>query len=93
MNGNCELIGNVWTAVAHIITGVIGSGVLSLSWSIAQLGWIAGPLVMLCFALVTLSSTFLLCDSYRSPDPDHGPHRNRSYLEAVGNHLGNQIKH
>jgi hypothetical protein len=30
--------GNVWTAVAHIITGVIGSGVLSLAWSMAQLG-------------------------------------------------------
>ncbi|CAN1354098.1 Probable amino acid permease 7 [Linum perenne] len=34
--------GTVWTAVAHIITAVIGSGVLSLQWSMAQLGWIAG---------------------------------------------------
>ncbi|KAJ6417543.1 hypothetical protein OIU84_003300 [Salix udensis] len=33
--------GTAWTAVAHIITGVIGSGVLSLAWSMAQLGWIA----------------------------------------------------
>ncbi|GLT53721.1 hypothetical protein SLA2020_269740 [Shorea laevis] len=80
--------GNVWTAVAHIITGVIGSGVLSLAWSMAQLGWIAGPLAMLFFALITLLSTFLLCDSYRSPDPEYGPARNRSYLEAVYMNLG-----
>uniref|UniRef100_A0A9I9CCV5 Amino acid transporter transmembrane domain-containing protein n=1 Tax=Cucumis melo TaxID=3656 RepID=A0A9I9CCV5_CUCME len=30
---------------AHIITAVIGSGVLSLAWAIAQLGWVAGPRV------------------------------------------------
>lgn len=80
--------GTLWTAAAHIITGVIGSGVLSLAWSLAQLGWIAGPLAMLLFASVTLFSTFLLCDCYRSPDPEYGPHRNPSYLEAVRMYLG-----
>lgn len=85
---NCDE-GTAWTAVAHIITGVIGSGVLSLAWSMAQLGWIAGPLAMLFFAAVTLLSTFLLCDSYRSPDPEFGPSRNRSYREAVHIILGN----
>ncbi|XP_048330006.2 probable amino acid permease 7 isoform X3 [Ziziphus jujuba] len=80
--------GNVWTAVAHIITGVIGSGVLSLAWSMAQLGWIAGPLAIIVFALVILAAAFLLCNSYRSPDPEYGPNRNRSYLEAVHNNLG-----
>ncbi|KAJ9672505.1 hypothetical protein PVL29_025923 [Vitis rotundifolia] len=82
--------GNLWTAFAHIITGVIGSGVLSLAWCVAQLGWIAGPVSMLLFALVTLLSTFLLCDSYRSPDPECGPGRNRSYLEAVHMNLGSR---
>ncbi|KAH7545465.1 hypothetical protein FEM48_Zijuj01G0096700 [Ziziphus jujuba var. spinosa] len=80
-------LGNVWTAVAHIITGVIGSGVLSLAWSMAQLGWIAGPLAMILFALVTLMSAFLLCNCYLTPDPEYGPHRNISYLEAVRNYL------
>lgn len=80
--------GNVWTAVAHIITGVIGSGVLSLSWSMAQLGWIAGPVAMLSFAITTLFSAFLLCNCYRSPDPETGPFRNRSYIEAVDMNLG-----
>uniref|UniRef100_A0A3N7H9Y5 Amino acid transporter transmembrane domain-containing protein n=2 Tax=Populus trichocarpa TaxID=3694 RepID=A0A3N7H9Y5_POPTR len=84
---NCDE-GTAWKAVAHIITGVIGSGVLSLAWSMAQLGWIAGPVTMLCFASVTLLSAFLLCDCYRSPDPEFGPKRNRSYLEAVHETLG-----
>eukprot|EP00253_Pinus_taeda_P001258 PITA_01258 len=52
--------GTLWTAVAYIITSVIGAGVLSLSWAVAQLGWIAGPVVMIIFALITLYSTFLL---------------------------------
>ena len=84
---NCDE-GTAWTAVAHIITGVIGSGVLSLAWSMAQLGWIAGPVTMFGFALVTLLSSFLLCDCYRYPDPEFGPKRNRSYLEAVHETLG-----
>ncbi|KAK4347324.1 hypothetical protein RND71_033663 [Anisodus tanguticus] len=37
------------TASAHIITVVIGSGVLSLTWAIAQLGWVAGPTVLFAF--------------------------------------------
>lgn len=82
-------LGTVWTAVAHIVTGVIGSGVLSLAWSISQLGWIAGPLAMLLFASVTLFSSFLLSNTYRSPDPEYGPHRHPSYLNAVNLHLGN----
>ncbi|XP_024449556.1 probable amino acid permease 7 isoform X1 [Populus trichocarpa] len=80
--------GTIWTATAHVITGVIGAGVLSLAWSIAQLGWIAGPLCMIVFAVITLVSTSLLCDCYRFPDPEHGPTRNRSYMEAVKLYLG-----
>ncbi|BFG33631.1 hypothetical protein CerSpe_199070 [Prunus speciosa] len=79
--------GTIWTAIAHIITGVIGAGVLSLAWSVAQLGWLAGPLLMLVFAAVTILSNNLLSDCYRYPDSD-GPTRSRSYLEAVKIYLG-----
>ena len=48
--------GTAWTCAAHVITAVIGSGVLSLAWSVAQLGWVVGPACMLCFALVTYVS-------------------------------------
>ncbi|KAI6688653.1 hypothetical protein NL676_025481 [Syzygium grande] len=81
-------IGTQWTAVAHIITGVIGAGVLSLAWSMAQLGWVLGPICILCFAGITVISTFILCDCYKYPDPEYGTIRNRSYMEAVKLYLG-----
>ncbi|XP_051134985.1 probable amino acid permease 7 [Andrographis paniculata] len=80
--------GTTWTAGAHIITGVIGSGVLSLPWSIAQLGWILGPLCILFFAVITVASAFLTADCYRFPDPESGPLRNTSYVKAVTLILG-----
>lgn len=77
--------GNVMTASAHIITAVIGSGVLSLAWAIAQLGWIAGPAVMIMFSLVTYYTSSLLIACYR--DPVTGK-RNNTYSAAVRSHLG-----
>ncbi|RVW55083.1 Amino acid permease 2 [Vitis vinifera] len=41
-DGRPKRTGTVWTASAHIITSIIGSGVLSLAWAVAQLGWIGG---------------------------------------------------
>jgi amino acid permease len=83
-----ELSGNLWTCVAHIITAVIGCGVLALSWSVAQLGWVAGPIAMVCFAFVTYISAFLLSHCYRSPGSEK-MQRNYSYMDAVRVHLGN----
>ena len=60
--------GTVWTASAHIITAVIGSGVLSLAWAIAQLGWIAGPATMILFSVVTYYTSLLLAACYRTGD-------------------------
>jgi len=82
--------GNLWSAVAHIITAVIGSGVLSLAWSTAQLGWIGGPLALLCFAIITYVSSSLLSDCYRTPDPVTGK-RNYSYMDAVRVNLGSEL--
>ncbi|CAI0557225.1 unnamed protein product [Linum tenue] len=75
------------TASAHIITAVIGSGVLSLAWAIAQLGWVAGPAVLVIFSLITLFTSTLLADAYRHPDPVTGQ-RNYTYMDAVRAHLG-----
>ncbi|CDP13656.1 unnamed protein product [Coffea canephora] len=85
--------GTLWTATAHIITGVIGAGVLSLAWSTAQLGWIAGPLSIIIFALITLLSTLFLCDCYTPTSPDADaefgrPIRIPSLTEAVKFYLG-----
>ncbi|KAI3907052.1 hypothetical protein MKX01_027953 [Papaver californicum] len=90
-DGRPKRTGNVWTCNAHIITGVIGSGVLSLAWSIAQLGWIAGPFSMVCFAIVTYISASLLSDCYRCPDPVTGT-RNYTYVDAVNVILGRKRK-
>ncbi|XP_021745090.1 probable amino acid permease 7 isoform X1 [Chenopodium quinoa] len=80
-------VGTLWTSIAHIITAVIGSGVLSLAWSTSQLGWVVGPLSLLCFAFVTYVSASLLSDCYRSPNPVTGV-RNSSYMDAVSTILG-----
>ena len=81
------IAGTVWTASAHIITAVIGSGVLSLAWATAQLGWVAGPTVMLLFSFVTYYTSSLLSACYRSGDPLTGK-RNYTYMDAVRSNLG-----
>ncbi|KAK1316650.1 Amino acid permease 6 [Acorus calamus] len=55
-DGRAKRTGTLLTASAHIITAVIGSGVLSLAWAIAQLGWIAGPAALMAFSVITWSN-------------------------------------
>ncbi|KAL3638510.1 Amino acid permease 6 [Castilleja foliolosa] len=83
-DGRAKRTGTMWTASAHIITAVIGSGVLSLAWAIAQLGWIAGPLSLLAFSAITWFTSILLADCYRSTDGT----RNYTYKEVVKSYLG-----
>jgi len=66
---------------------VIGSGVLSLAWAIAQLGWIAGPSMMLLFSFVTYYTSTLLSVCYRTGDQLNGK-RNYTYTDAVRAYLG-----
>ncbi|CDP02898.1 unnamed protein product [Coffea canephora] len=79
--------GTFYTASAHIITTVIGSGVLSLPWAISQLGWIAGPMALISFSLITLFASTILADFYRFPDPVSG-RRNYTYMDVVKVNLG-----
>ncbi|KAH6813459.1 amino acid permease 8 [Perilla frutescens var. frutescens] len=83
-DGRPKRTGTVWTAGAHIITAVIGSGVLTLAWAIAQMGWIAGPIALLAFSLITLLTATILSDCYRAPDGT----RNYVYKDAVDSYLG-----
>jgi hypothetical protein len=64
--------------------------VLSLAWAIAQLGWIAGPAVMILFSLVTIYTSSFLADCYRSGDINSGK-RNYTYMDAVRSILGNTL--
>uniref|UniRef100_M1ATR7 Amino acid transporter n=1 Tax=Solanum tuberosum TaxID=4113 RepID=M1ATR7_SOLTU len=86
-DGREKRTGTVLTASAHIITAVIGSGVLSLAWAMAQLGWVAGPVILFLFSFITYFTSTLLADCYRFPGPGSGK-RNYSYMEVVRSHLG-----
>ncbi|EOA40327.1 hypothetical protein CARUB_v10009053mg [Capsella rubella] len=86
-DGREKRTGTVLTASAHIITAVIGSGVLSLSWAIAQLGWLAGTLILVTFAIINYYTSTMLADCYRSPDDDPGS-RNYTYMDVVRAYLG-----
>ncbi|KAK9056619.1 hypothetical protein SSX86_023981 [Deinandra increscens subsp. villosa] len=86
-DGRTRRTGSLTSASAHIITAVIGSGVLSLAWCFGQLGWIAGTASLLTFAVITWFTCILLSDCYRSPDPVTGT-RNYTYMQAVKANLG-----
>ncbi|CAK8567963.1 unnamed protein product [Lathyrus sativus] len=86
-DGRPRRTGTIWTTSSHIITAVIGSGVLSLAWAIAQLGWIAGPTVMILFSFITLYTSSMLTECYRYGDPLFGK-RSYTYVDAVQNILG-----
>ncbi|KAG6406839.1 hypothetical protein SASPL_134450 [Salvia splendens] len=86
-DGHIKRTGTLLTASSHIITAVIGSGVLSLAWAIAQLGWLVGPAVLMAFSFITYYTSTLLADSYRCPGPVQGT-RNYTYMDAVRAHLG-----
>ena len=71
----------------HAFTSIVGSGILALPWTLAQLGWIVGAFVIIFFAAITYYFASLLCDCYRTPDPIKG-NRNRTYMDAVRVFLG-----
>ncbi|XP_021892300.1 amino acid permease 6-like [Carica papaya] len=85
-DGRLKRTGTLMSGTAHVITAVIGSGVLSLAWAMAQLGWIGGPFSLFIFSLVTWFTAGLLADAYRYPDPVTG-NRNHTYVQAVQNHF------
>ncbi|XP_022027351.1 amino acid permease 8-like [Helianthus annuus] len=78
--------GTLLTTSAYVMAVVIGSGVLSLAWCLAQLGWILGVLLLAAIA-VTWYTSILLSDCYRSPDPITGT-QNYNYMQAVKVSLG-----
>ncbi|XP_042435396.1 amino acid permease 3-like [Zingiber officinale] len=43
-DGRTKRTGTLWMASAHIVTAVIGSGVLSLAWATGKLFWASDPM-------------------------------------------------
>uniref|UniRef100_J3MCN0 Amino acid transporter transmembrane domain-containing protein n=2 Tax=Oryza brachyantha TaxID=4533 RepID=J3MCN0_ORYBR len=82
-----EKSGTLWTVTAHIVALLVGSSVLAVVWTFAQLGWVAGPAVVVAISVVTYYSSALLADCYR--DPDHlGGAVHGEYIDAVRSYLG-----
>lgn len=90
-DGKAKRTGNVWTATTHIITVVVGAGVLALAWAMAQLGWIAGIGRIVIFASISIFTYSLVADCYRFPDPITGK-RNYTYMQAVKSYLGGTMQ-
>ncbi|KAL8234659.1 hypothetical protein R6Q59_020759 [Mikania micrantha] len=86
-DGQLRRTGTWMTASAHIITAVVGSGVLSLTWCLAQLGWVFGTFLLVGFAVICWYTCILLTNCYRSPHPVTGA-RNYNYMQAVKANLG-----
>nr|AFK45667.1 unknown [Lotus japonicus] len=86
-DGRPKRTGTVWTTSSHIVTAVVGSGVLSLAWAIAQMGWVVGPVALIIFSSITWYTSLLLAECYRLGDPISGK-RNYSFMDAVQNILG-----
>ncbi|XP_076928939.1 amino acid permease 1-like [Bidens hawaiensis] len=83
-DGQIRRTGTWLSASAHIITAVVGSGVLSLTWCLAQLGWTLGTFLLLIFAVISWYTCTLLTNCYRSPTGA----RNYTYMQAVKTNLG-----
>lgn len=49
-------------AAGHIITAVIGSGVLGLPYVVGVMGWPAGMILLFLFFVLTLWTSFLLTE-------------------------------
>ncbi|KAK7311753.1 hypothetical protein RJT34_10085 [Clitoria ternatea] len=86
-DGRIKRTGNVLTATTHIVTVVVGAGVLALAWAMAQLGWIAGIAIMVTFSSISIYTYNLIADCYRYPHPTNGK-RNYTYMQAVDAYLG-----
>ena len=79
--------GGALSATAHVITAVVGAGVLSLPAAMASLGYAGGTLCFLVFGLVTAYTAALLADCY-SIRVGGRDVRQRTYSQMVATTLG-----
>ncbi|KAG2663355.1 hypothetical protein I3760_16G024800 [Carya illinoinensis] len=92
-DGSPKRAGTVWTATAYIVTAVtgpvvvtMGPVVLTFASYMAQLGWIAGPFVIILSSFITYFASTILCASYRSPVTGK---RNPTYMHAIRSNFEN----
>lgn len=75
--------GTTFSATTHIVTAVIGAGVLALPQSLGNLGWVAGPLLIIVFYVISVWSSRCLSSLYEHNGEQHG-----RYADMVEHMLG-----
>jgi hypothetical protein len=70
-------------ASAHIVTAIIGAGVLGLPHAMSWLGWVGGVIVLVLFFWITLWSSLLLADMYEVDGVKHPTYRS-AVLHILG---------
>lgn len=70
--------GSVFSGIMHVITAVIGAGVLTLPSAMAALGYVGGTLTVILAGIVTLYTAQLLADLYIINGK-----RQRTYTQSV----------
>ena len=58
-------------AAGHLVTAIIGAGVLGLPYAVSWLGWLAGPVCMVAFYVITLWTATMLTDCYHVKGKRH----------------------
>ncbi|KAI8467603.1 MAG: transmembrane amino acid transporter protein-domain-containing protein [Monoraphidium minutum] len=59
------------TAAGHLVTAVIGAGILGLPYAVSWLGWAAGLACLVIFFVITLWSCTMLTDCYHYKGKRH----------------------
>lgn len=59
------------TASGHLVTAIIGAGILGLPYAMSWLGWVAGMVCLVAFFLITLWSCTMLTDCYHFKGKRH----------------------
>eukprot|EP00882_Tetradesmus_deserticola_P013889 GHRQ01014752.1.p1 GENE.GHRQ01014752.1~~GHRQ01014752.1.p1 ORF type:complete len:208 (+),score=53.08 GHRQ01014752.1:469-1092(+) len=70
-------------ATAHIVTAIIGAGVLGLPYALSWLGWVAGIVILLLFYVITLWSSLLLAECHETNGVKHPTYRS-AVLHVLG---------
>lgn len=67
----------------HIMTGIIGIGILALPQAVAYLGWVAGCIMLILFFLAALLSARMLASVYVVDGIEHSRYHHAGALLMV----------
>ncbi len=70
-------------AACHIVTAIIGAGVLGLPNAISWLGWVAGLSLLVLFFVVALWASLMLTEVYEVGGKTHSTYR-QAVLHILG---------